>query len=225
MHILIIEDDKKIAAFVKKGLVQDGFIVDHSADGEEGLHMSLTREYDAAVIDIMLPSLDGFSIIEEMRDKGIQTPVLILSAKRTLDDRIKGFQKGGDDYLVKPFSFSELLVRLKALIRRSRGTVAQSRLVVDDLSLDLMTREVFRLDEKIELQPREFALLEYFMYNPGKVLSKTLILEKIWEFHFDPQTNVVDVLVCRLRSKIDKNYERKMIRTVRGVGYVLEESE
>ncbi len=225
MHVLIIEDDKKIAAFIKKGLVQDGFIVDHTADGEEGLHMCLTREYDAAVVDIMLPSLDGFAIIEGMRNSGIHTPVLILSAKRTLDDRIKGFQKGGDDYLVKPFSFSELLVRIKALIRRSRGTVAQSQLIVGDLSLDLMTREVFRRNEKIELQPREFALLEYFMCNPGKVLSKTLILEKIWEFHFDPQTNVVDVLVCRLRSKIDKKYEQKVIRTVRGVGYVLEESE
>ena len=227
MNLLVVEDDIKIASFIKKGLEQDGFNVDQAFDGEEGLHMCLSQKYDAAVIDIMLPLLDGLSLIETIRDRGISTPVLILSAKRTLNDRIKGFQKGGDDYLVKPFSFSELLVRVKALIRRSSNFAEQlqPQITTGDLSLNLMTREVFRESKKIELQPREFALLEYFMRNPGKVLSKTLILEKIWDFNFDPQTNVVDVLVCRLRGKIDKNYAQKKIHTIRGVGYVLETSE
>ena len=227
MNLLVVEDDIKIASFIKKGLEQDGFNVDQAFDGEEGLHMCLAQKYDAAVIDIMLPLLDGLSLIETIRNSGVSTPVLILSAKRTLNDRIKGFQKGGDDYLVKPFSFSELLVRVKALIRRSSNFVEQlqPQITVGDLSINMMTREVFRKNEKIELQPREFALLEYFMRNPGKVLSKTLILEKIWDFNFDPQTNVVDVLVCRLRGKIDKKYVQKRIHTIRGVGYVLETSD
>ena len=227
MNLLVVEDDIKIASFIKKGLEQDGFNVDQAFDGEEGLHMCLAQKYDAAVIDIMLPLLDGLSLIETIRNSGVSTPVLILSAKRTLNDRIKGFQKGGDDYLVKPFSFSELLVRVKALIRRSSNFVEQlqPQITVGDLSINMMTREVFRKNEKIELQPREFALLEYFMRNPGKVLSKTLILEKIWDFNFDPQTNVVDVLVCRLRGKIDKKYAQKRIHTIRGVGYVLETSD
>lgn len=222
MNLLVIEDDSKIASFVKKGFEQDGYLVDLAVDGEQGLHMCLTKKYDAAVIDILLPQLDGLSLIEMIRHNGISTPVLILSAKRTVNDRIKGLQKGGDDYLTKPFSFSELLVRVKALIRRSNNIPDSSQIAVGDLSMDLMKRVVFRGDDKIILQPREFALLEYFMRNPNKVLSKTLILEKIWDFNFDPQTNVVDVLVCRLRGKIDKDYTKKTIRTIRGVGYVLD---
>jgi len=179
MNLLVIEDDVKIASFVKRGFEQDGYLVDLAVDGEQGLHMCLTKKYDAAVIDILLPHLDGLSLIEMIRHNGISTPVLILSAKRTVNDRIKGLQKGGDDYLTKPFSFSELLVRVKALIRRSNNIPDSSQIVVEDLSMDLMKRVVFREDEKIELQPREFALLEYLIRNPNKVLSKTLILEKI----------------------------------------------
>jgi DNA-binding response OmpR family regulator len=221
MRVLIVEDDQEIASFIIKGLKQEGFAVDHSADGEDGLHMALTETYDAAIIDIMLPKLDGLSIIETLRQRHINIPVLILSAKRTVDDRVRGIQKGGDDYLVKPFAFSELLVRVQALIRRSSGAVEPSSLTVGDLSVDLLKRDVSRAGKKIELQPREFALLEYLVRNANRPVSKTMILEHIWDFHFDPQTNVVDVLICRLRSKVDKDFPEKMVKTVRGVGYVL----
>ncbi len=224
MKVLIVEDDQEIASFIKKGLQQEGFTVDHSADGEDGLHMALTEAYDAAIIDIMLPKLDGLSIIQTLRQQQINIPVLILSAKRTVDDRVRGIQKGGDDYLVKPFAFSELLVRVQALIRRASGGVDPSSLTVGDLSVDLLKREVIRAGERIDLQPREFALLEYLIRNANRPISKTMILEHIWDFHFDPQTNVVDVLVCRLRSKVDKNFSEKMVHTVRGVGYVLKTS-
>lgn len=223
MRLLIVEDDSKIASFIIKGFRQAGFAVDHAADGEEGLQLALAVTYDAAIVDIMLPELDGLGLIGELRRQGINTPVLILSAKRSLDDRIKGIQKGGDDYLVKPFSFSELLVRVQALIRRSSRTVEPSSLTFGDFSLDLLKREVIRSDKKIELQPREFALLEYLMRNPERVVSKTMILEHIWDFHFDPQTNVVDVLVCRLRNKVEKGFPQKMIHTIRGVGYVFKD--
>ena len=223
MRLLIVEDDSKIASFIIKGFRQAGFAVDHAADGEEGLQLALAVTYDAAIVDIMLPELDGLGLIGELRRQGINTPVLILSAKRSLDDRIKGIQKGGDDYLVKPFSFSELLVRVQALIRRSSRTVEPSSLTYGDFSLDLLKREVIRSDKKIELQPREFALLEYLMRNPERVVSKTMILEHIWDFHFDPQTNVVDVLVCRLRNKVEKGFSQKMIHTIRGVGYVFKD--
>lgn len=225
MRLLLVEDDIKIASFIKKGLSEAGFSVDHADNGEDGLHLGLMEQYDAAIIDIMLPKMDGLTLIERLRSQGKNTPVLILSAKHSVSDRVIGIQRGGDDYLVKPFAFSELLVRVQALIRRASGSVDPSRLKVGNLSLDLFKREVCRGEEKIELQPREFALLEYFMRNPGQALSKTLILEKIWDFNFDPQTNVVDVLVCRLRSKIDKDHEKKMIRTIRGVGYVLQEDQ
>ena len=221
MRLLIVEDDKKIASFLKKGLSEAGFAVDLADNGEDGLHLGLTEQYDAAIVDIMLPKMDGLTLIELLRQKGNNTPVLILSAKHSLADRVKGIQRGGDDYLVKPFAFSELLVRVQALIRRASGSIDPSSLKVGSLTMDLFKREVYRDEIKIELQPREFALLEYFMRNPDQALSKTLILEKIWNFNFDPQTNVVDVLVCRLRSKIDKDYDQKMIRTIRGVGYVL----
>jgi DNA-binding response OmpR family regulator len=222
MRLLIVEDDEKIASFLKKGLKESGFAVDVVNDGESGLIICENAAFDAAVIDIMLPGIDGLELIEKLRAKKINIPVLILSAKRSVNDRIKGLQRGGDDYLVKPFVFSELLVRLQALIRRSSGMTDASELRVDDLVMNVFKREVYRGDKKIELQPKEFSLLEYFMRNPGHSLSKTLILEKIWDYNFDPQTNVVDVLVCRLRNKIDKDFNRKIIKTVRGVGYILE---
>ncbi|MEX1000250.1 MAG: response regulator transcription factor [Thermodesulfobacteriota bacterium] len=224
MRILVIEDDKKIASFIANGFKQAGFAVDIAYDGEEGLNLALAEPYDAAVIDIMLPILDGLSVIEELRSNNINTPVIILSAKRSVDDRIKGLERGSDDYLTKPFSFSELLARVYALMRRSSGAAESTKLKVGSLSMDLLNREVVRDDKKINLQPREFALLEYLMRSAERVLSKTLIMEHVYDYNFDPQTNVVDVLVCRLRNKIDKDFEKKMIHTIRGVGYVLKES-
>jgi two-component system, OmpR family, response regulator len=221
MRILVIEDDNKIGSFVLKGLREAGFAVDRAADGETGLDLVLTRVYDAAVIDIMLPRRDGLTIIEELRRQKVNTPLIILSAKRSVDERVRGLQAGGDDYLTKPFAFSELLARVQALIRRSTGAVDATALRAGDLSLDLLKRETVRAGKKIDLQPREFMLLEYLMRNAGKVISKTMILEHVWDYSFDPQTNVVDVLVCRLRNKIDKDMATKMIQTVRGVGYVL----
>ena len=221
MRVLVVEDDQKIASFVVVGLKQAGFAVDHSSNGEDGLHLATTESYDAAVMDIMLPKRDGLAVIEELRQRKINTPVLILSAKRSVDDRVKGLQRGGDDYLTKPFAFAELLARVQALIRRGSGTVEPTRLAAGDLSVDLLTRVVLRAGERIDLQPREFSLLEYLMRNAGRVVSKTMILEHVWEYHFDPQTNVVDVLVCRLRNKIDRNGIEKRLQTIRGVGYVL----
>ncbi len=224
MRVLIVEDDKKIAAFVMNGLKQAGYAVDHAPDGEEGLHLALHEAYDAAVIDIMLPRLDGLGLIDELRRSGVRTPVLILSARRTVDDRVKGLEVGGDDYLTKPFAFSELLARVQALIRRSTGTTASTYLKAGDLTMDLLTRRVVRAGVDIDLQPKEFSLLEYLMRNHGRALSKTLIMEHIYDYNFDPQTNVVDVLVCRLRNKLDKDFDKKLIQTIRGVGYVLKES-
>ncbi len=221
MRLLVVEDDAKIAAFVIQGLEQAGFAVDHATDGENGLHLALNEAYDAAIIDLMLPKLDGLSLIEKLRRQQKDTPVIILSAKKTVADRVKGLQTGGDDYLVKPFSFAELLARVQALIRRGSVTAHPTRLTVEDLVMDLLSREVTRCGEKIELQPREFALLEYLMRQTGRVVSKIMILEHIWDYSFDPQTNVVDVLVCRLRNKVDRDFEAKLIHTIRGVGYVL----
>jgi len=221
MRVLVVEDDWKIASFIMSGLKQAGFAVDHAADGEEGLHLALQEPYDAMVVDIMLPKVDGLRLIETIRGQRVDTPVIILSAKRSVDDRVKGLQKGGDDYLVKPFSFSELLARVQALIRRSTRTADTTSLKVGDLSMDLVTRQVVRAGKPIDLQPREFALLEYLMRNAGRVVSKTMILEHVWDYSFDPQTNVVDVLIFRLRSKVDKDFDTKMIQTLRGVGYVL----
>jgi len=221
MRILVVEDDKKITSFVVKGLKEAGFAVECADNGEDGLRMALKAPYDAAVIDVMLPKLDGLSIIERLRTEKIFTPVLILSAKRSVDDRVKGLQTGGDDYLTKPFSFSELLARVQALIRRAAGTAEPARLTVADLSLDLLTRKVQRGGHPIELRPREFALLEYLMRNAGKVLSKTMILSHVWGYSFDPNTNVIDVLMSRLRDRIDRPFETKLLHTVRGVGYVL----
>lgn len=224
MRILVIEDDKKIASFIVKGLKQNSFAVDHAGDGESGLSMAQTNPYDAAIVDIMLPGKDGLSLVQELRSLKINLPVIFLSARASVDDRIKGLQSGGDDYLVKPFAFSELLARIQALIRRASQTAEPSTLTVADLQMNLITRKVTRGQVDIDLQAREFALLEYFMRNPGRFISKTMILEHVWDYSFDPQTNVVDVLVCRLRNKIDRDFETKMIHTLRGVGYVLKAS-
>jgi two-component system OmpR family response regulator len=221
VRILVVEDDSKIASFVMHGLEQAGYVVDLAADGEDGLHMATTMPYDAAVIDIMLPKLDGLTLIERLRQQSINTPVIILSAKQSVDDRVRGLQIGSDDYLTKPFSFVELLARVQALIRRGGSPPRLSRLTVGDLSLDLLSREVTRSGKRIELQPREFTLLEYLMRNAGRVVSKTMILDQVWGYNFDPQTNVVDTLACRLRNKVDKGFGNKMIHTIRGVGYVL----
>lgn len=221
MRILLIEDDKKIAGFIEKGLREAGFVTDTRHDGGEGLELGLEGLYDAAVVDIMLPGMDGLQVIEKMRSAGIETPVLILSAKQSVDDRILGLQRGGDDYMIKPFSFSELLARIQALIRRDKKSTQPTTLQVGDLEMDLLRHEVTRSGKKIELPAKEYALLELMLRNAGVVLSKTTILERVYEYNFDPQTNVVDVLVCRLRNKVDKDYEAKMIQTVRGIGYVL----
>ncbi len=219
VRILVVEDDEKIASFIVKGLKQNGYAVDHSPDGEQAFALAKTVAYDAAVVDLMLPKLDGLKLIEQLRAGGVRTPVLILSAKASVDDRVQGLQAGGDDYLTKPFAFSELLARVQALIRRATQTVEPTRLTAGDLTLDLLRREVRRGGQLIELPPREFALLEYLMRHPHRVVTKTMILEHIFDFSFDPQTNVVDVLVHRLRSKADP--DKQMIHTLRGVGYVL----
>jgi two-component system, OmpR family, response regulator len=225
MRILLVEDDVKIASFVVKGLKAAGYAVDHARDGEEGLHMALTEPYDTAIIDIMLPKRDGLSIIEKMRKEKIRTPVIILSAKGSIDDRVKGLQTGGDDYLTKPFAFSELLARVQALIRRASGLAEPTRLMVGDLSINLLTREVTRGGRKIELKPIEFSLLEYLIRSAERVVSKTMIMEHVWNYDFDPQTNVVEARICRLRDKIDRDFDKKLIHTIRGVGYVLKEKD
>ncbi len=224
MRILLVEDDLKIATFIRKGLNASGFTVDHVADGEEGCNLALMEPYDAAIVDIMLPKMDGLSLIRRVRDKGVDTPVLILSARDAIDDRVKGLQTGGDDYLTKPFAFSELLARVQALIRRSGNIVEPTRLKAGDLRVDLLSREVIRGKNKIELQPLEYSLLEYLIRNKERVVSKTMIMEHVWNYNFDPQTNVVEARICKLRDKIDKGFDQKLIQTIRGVGYVLKES-
>lgn len=227
MRILVVEDDRKIASFVVNGLKQSGFAVDHSADGEEAEALATATAYDAAVVDIMIPKLDGLALVQNLRTRGVRTPVIFLSARASVDDRVRGLQSGGDDYLTKPFSFAELLARVQALIRRSSQSASTepTRLSVADLQVDLLTREVQRGDQKIELQPREFALLEYLMRNSGRVVTKTMILEHIFDYSFDPQTNVVDVLIHRLRAKVDRDFPVKLIHTYRGMGYALKEPD
>jgi two-component system OmpR family response regulator len=224
MRLLLVEDDTKIALFVSSGLKEAGFAVDHMKNGEDGLHMALNEPYDLVVMDLMLPKIDGLTVIEEMRRNNINTPVLILSAKRTVDDRVKGLQTGGDDYLTKPFSFSELLARVRALIRRSTGVASPSELMVGDLTINIQKRKVERAGQNIDLQPLEFSLLEYLMRNAGQVVSKTMIMEHVWDYNFNPQTNVVEARVCYLRDKIDREFEKKLIHTIRGVGYVIKEN-
>ncbi|MFN0066176.1 MAG: response regulator [Limisphaerales bacterium] len=221
MRVLVAEDDPKIASFVVRGLKEGGFSVDHAADGEAALDLAGTTSFDAAVVDVMLPKLDGLSLVRRLRKEGWATPVIILSARAAVEDRVQGLQAGADDYLTKPFAFSELLARVQALIRRASQATEPTRLEAGDLALDLLTREAVRGGQKIELQPREFQLLEYLLRHTGRVVTKTMILEHVWDFNFDPQTNVVDVLVSRLRAKVDRDFPVKLIHTIRGVGYVL----
>jgi two-component system OmpR family response regulator len=221
MRVLLVEDDTKIASFVVNGLKQNSFAVDHASDGEKGLELAQAVSYDAAVLDIMLPKLDGLSLLRRLRQSKILTPVLILSAKASVDDRVKGLQAGGDDYLTKPFAFSELLARVQALVRRATHTAEPTKLSAGDLTMDLLTHEVTRSGQNIELQSREFALLELLLRHPGRPATKTMILEQLWDYSCDPQTNVVDVLVHRLRAKVDKDFPVKLIQTLRGFGYVL----
>jgi two-component system OmpR family response regulator len=221
VRILVVEDDPAIAAFVARGLREAGYTVDEATTGNAGLDLATRESYDAAIIDLMLPGRDGLSLIETARHAGVTTPVLILTAKRSVDDRVKGLQAGGDDYLTKPFAFPELLARIQALIRRSKGSAEPSRFVVGDLTLDRLTRRVERQGREIELRPREFALLELLMRNAGRVVSKTMILSQVWGYSFDPGSNVVDVLVFRLREKIDRGFGTPLLHTMRGIGYVL----
>lgn len=221
MRILVVEDDDKIASFLAKGLKQSGFSVDTASDGEEALSLCRSVNYDSVVLDIMLPKLDGLSVLRTIRREKKLVPVLLLSAKASVDNRVTGLQAGADDYLTKPFAFSELLARLQALIRRATHVAEPTTLAVGDLSMNLLTREVLRAGQKIDLQSREFALLELLLRHPGRPITKTMILEHIWDYSFDPQTNVVDVLAHRLRSKLEKGFPSKIVHTIRGVGYVI----
>ncbi len=218
MRVLVVEDDSKIASFVVKGLKQEGFAVDHAPDGDTGLALATSTTYDVAIVDIMLPQLDGISLVKRLRAARRPVPVLFLSAKSSVDDRIKGLQAGGDDYLTKPFAFSELVARVQALIRRATQSPEATKLTAGDVTLDLVTREVTCGGRAVSLQPREFTLLAFLLRHVGRPVSKTMLLEHVWDYSFDPQTNVVDVVVSRLRSKIDPDHKR--LETVRGVGYI-----
>lgn len=221
MRILVIEDDSDTADYLVKGLSESGYVVDRAGDGRDGLFLALGQNYDAMIVDRMLPGLDGLSIVQTLRAQDKQTPVLILSALGQVDDRVKGLRAGSDDYLTKPYAFSELLARLEALLRRGGAEAAEPRLKVADLEMDLLARTVKRAGQSIELQPREFKLLEYLMRHAGQVVTRTMLLEGVWDYHFDPQTNVIDVHVSRLRQKIDRGFERPLLHTVRGAGYTL----
>ena len=221
MRVLVVEDDRSIAGFIAGGLRQEGFAVDVAEDGVAGLELARAGPYDAAVVDVMLPRLDGLILVTALRQAGVATPVLFLSARHSVDDRVKGLQTGGDDYLAKPFAFAELLARLQAITRRGQRAVEATTLTVADLRLDRLTRKVDRGGTPIELRPREFALLEGLMRQPGRVMSKAMIVSHVWDYSFDTGTNAVDVLVHRLRDKIDKSFTPKLLHTVRGVGYVL----
>ena len=226
MRVLVIEDDAEAAAFVSKGLREAGHVVDHALDGESGLNMASAGDYDAYVVDRMLPKMDGLALLSRRRDEGDETPALFLSALGEVDDRVSGLQAGGDDYLVKPYAFSELLARVEALGRR-RAAPAEvtTRFQVGDLELDVITRTVRRASQKIDLQPREFRLLEYLMRHAGQVVTRTMLLENVWEYHFDPQTNVIDVHISRLRSKIDKDFDTALLKTIRGAGYTISDQD
>jgi len=221
VRILVVEDDPSIAEFVAAGLRQEGYAVDVAGDGVHGLELARAHPYEAAIVDVMLPKLDGLSLVAALRRASVATPVLFLSARHSVDDRVKGLQTGGDDYLTKPFAFQELVARVQALTRRGQVPIESAELTVGDLVLDRLTRKARRGGTPIELRPREFALLEYLMRHPGKVMSKTMIVSHVWDYSFDTGTNAVDVLVHRLRDKIDKDFEPKLLHTVRGVGYVL----
>lgn len=221
MHILIVEDDKEAAAYIAKGLREGGHVVDHAADGEDGLQMALSGSFDVLVVDRMLPGRNGLSLVQALRAQQVATPVLFLSALGEVSDRIRGLRSGGDDYLVKPFAFAELQARIEALARRARPQSVSTRLTVGDLEMDLLARSVSRAGQPIELQPREFMLLEYLMRHAGQVVTRTMLLENVWEYHFDPRTNVIDVQISRLRAKIDKNFPAPLLHTERGAGYMI----
>ena len=221
MRILIIEDDLDTASYIKRGVEEAGHLADHAADGRDGLLLATTEQYDVLIIDRMLPEMDGLTIVKTIRAAENNTPVLILSALGEVDDRVQGLKAGADDYLVKPFAFSELMARLEALLRRKEVEAPATRLQVDDLQLDLLSREVTRNRQTLDLQPREFRLLEYLMRHHGQVVTRTMLLEKVWDYHFDPQTNIIDVHISRLRGKIDKGFDKPLLHTVRGSGYVL----
>ena len=221
MQVLVIEDDEETAAYITKGLAESGHGADRAADGKEGLFMAMENSYEAMVVDRMLPGLDGLSIIKTLRASGQETPVLILSALGEIDDRVEGLRSGGDDYLVKPFAFSELLARMEALLRRNRPATVETVLRVADLEMDLLARTVKRAGRPLTLQPREYRLLEYLMQHAGQVVTRTMLLESLWDYHFDPQTNVIDVHISRLRGKLDKGFETPLLHTVRGAGYCL----
>ncbi len=222
MRVLLIEDDQQTASYLSQGLTQSGHVVDHAADGDDGLHLAMSGQYDVLVVDRMLPKRDGLSIIRMLRADSDSTPALVLSALGEVDDRVEGLRAGGDDYLVKPFAFSELLARLEALQRRPRQVSETQSLNVADLELDLRRQRASRQGQTIHLQPRELRLLEYLMRHAGQVVTRTMLLEQVWDFHFDPQTNVIDVHISRLRSKIDKDFDTPLLHTVRGAGYKLD---
>jgi two-component system, OmpR family, response regulator len=221
MRVLLIEDDPEAASYVARGLRESGHVTDHAADGPRGLELALSGPYDVLIVDRMLPKLDGLAIVEALRRSGVRTPALILSARSRVEDRVEGLQAGGDDYLSKPFAFAELLARLEALVRRSRPEAAETRLAVGDLEMDLLRRTVTRAGMPVDLKPREFRILEMLMRNAGQVVTRTMLLEGVWDYHFDPQTNVIDVHMSRLRQKIDGDAERPLLQTVRGAGYRL----
>src|SRR5882672_2379485 len=221
MRILVVEDDLEAQRYLCKGLKEAGHVVDDAADGDMGLSLALSRPYDVAIVDRMLPKLDGLKLVAGMREHGNSTPVLFLSALSEVDERVKGLKAGGDDYLTKPYAFVELLARIDALMRRRSPVGVKTRLEVGDLELDLLTRAARRSGQGIELQPREFRLLEYLMRHAGQVVTRTMLLESVWEYYFDPQTNVIDVHISRLRAKIDKGYEAPLLHTVRGAGYMI----
>jgi two-component system OmpR family response regulator len=221
MRVLLIEDDRETAHFLQKSLKESGHSADVAGDGETGLSMAQTNSYDVLIVDRMLPKLDGLTVVKTLRSEGDRTPVLILSALGDVDDRVKGLRAGGDDYLTKPYAYTELLARVEALSRRATPEEQETRYAVGDLVLDRLSHRVTRAGEPIQLQPREFRLLEYLMKNAGQVVTRTMLLENVWDYHFDPQTNVIDVHVSRLRSKIDKGFERPLLHTVRGAGYMV----
>jgi len=225
MRLLLVEDDAQIASFICKGFREAGFVIDHVGDGLSGMDLLLEEKYDAAIVDIMLPKLDGISLIDRIRNKKVITPVLILSAKRSVGERVEGLQSGADDYLVKPFAFSELLARIQALIRRSRNIAEPTLLSVGDLMMDTVRKKVTRANKPIDFQPKELMLLEYLMRNKGKVVSKTMIMDNVWDYNFVPQTNIVESCISRIREKVDRSYTDKLIHTLKGIGYVLESKE
>ena len=225
MRILVIEDDTQAATYIARGLKEQGHLVEHAGDGDEGLGLAREDRFDALVVDRMLPKLDGLSIVSALRDEGVRTPVLFLSALGEVDDRVKGLKAGGDDYLTKPFAFSELSARLEALVRRGAPEDVQTKLKVGELEIDMLSRRCTREGKRIDLQPREFKLLEYLMRNAGQVVTRTMLLENVWEYHFDPQTNVIDVHISRLRAKIDKDFDKPLLKTIRGAGYRLSDTD